>query len=156
MTTTAAPCLRRRVACSRKRASPTLREMLFTIGFPWHHFSPATTISNFDASSMNGAFATGGQGALWREGRWPDALAPKDYTVLADLLCEPGGLVGIRNVTKNRGPFLEKIWYDGYLGLFEERAFSEKVERGKNNFLGGYLFENMWDLSGLDIVVRKL
>ena len=36
-----APCFRSSVACSLNSASPTFSEMLFTIGFPWHHFSPA-------------------------------------------------------------------------------------------------------------------
>mmetsp|Transcript_17228 Transcript_17228/g.61210 ORF Transcript_17228/g.61210 Transcript_17228/m.61210 type:complete len:223 (-) Transcript_17228:1346-2014(-) len=60
ITTTAAPCFRSLVACSMKSASPTLSEMLLQIGLPWHHFRPASTISNLDESIMNGTLATSG------------------------------------------------------------------------------------------------
>mmetsp|Transcript_14508 Transcript_14508/g.57870 ORF Transcript_14508/g.57870 Transcript_14508/m.57870 type:complete len:223 (-) Transcript_14508:637-1305(-) len=60
ITTTAAPCLRRHTACSLNLSSPTLSEMLLTIGLPWHHLSPASTISNLDESIMNGTLATSG------------------------------------------------------------------------------------------------
>jgi hypothetical protein len=54
------PCFLNKVACSLKSSSPTLREIEFTMGFPWHHFNPAMTISNLDASSINGTLAISG------------------------------------------------------------------------------------------------
>mmetsp|Transcript_16039 Transcript_16039/g.52249 ORF Transcript_16039/g.52249 Transcript_16039/m.52249 type:complete len:224 (-) Transcript_16039:1038-1709(-) len=60
MTTTAAPCLRRSVACLTKSSSPTLSEIEFTMHLPWHHLRPASTMSNFDESIMKGALATSG------------------------------------------------------------------------------------------------
>mmetsp|Transcript_5087 Transcript_5087/g.6188 ORF Transcript_5087/g.6188 Transcript_5087/m.6188 type:complete len:206 (+) Transcript_5087:1351-1968(+) len=60
MTTTAAPCFFTIVACSMNFSSPTFREILLMIGLPWHHFKPASTISNFDESIMKGTFETSG------------------------------------------------------------------------------------------------
>ena len=60
ITTTAHPCFFNRVACSLNNSSPTFKDIEFTMHFPWHHFKPANTISNLDASSMKGTLATSG------------------------------------------------------------------------------------------------
>ena len=57
MTTTAAPYCLIFLALSIKSSSPSFRLMLFTMHFPWVHFSPASITAKFEESTHKGTYS---------------------------------------------------------------------------------------------------
>ena len=64
MTTTAAPYLRHRRACSRNGSSPSFMEMELTMALPWTHLSPASITSHLEESTITGTRQMSGSAAI--------------------------------------------------------------------------------------------
>ena len=75
ITTAVAPYRRTRRARRRNSASPSFREIEFTMPLPWRHLRPASSTLHFEESTITGTRAISGSVAIRRRNR-PIAASP--------------------------------------------------------------------------------